>query len=562
MEDKITLYPSNWLYNAGVVGLLRILEFGNKEDSFRFNEDGSVELFFSAFDNFENYYFEYVTKLYLLQKINFKNIVTKLDDEIKKKLFVIERKLQEKIISVKSNKKINDFFLEIRLILLGEQLKKELNDFNNDVKIQEKIFKQIEEIYNSVVKFKGQTDYLNTFYFNKDVVANPKGEKLDRPKDFKKKYLEPIFKQTFGDELCIFCGNRYSKDTMSELVEGDFSVLGISKDKFFNFYHYFTANGVSYNKKCALCQLILLCAFAGFNYKPYRLREIDETDYIFVNYPSFEDAFQVNNRLNVLFKNYQYEIFTDKKINPYIKSIELIIESTKRKSRWLLQNIYFCEIKSSSRKDQIKPKFMYLNIDKSFAEVFNEFDTSRYLKKLSFPYEIYKGNSVFLTTEVLKRLLEKKPVIYIAFKIFKEKIKEKDINISPIESLIFLEFLVNQKRRLNMNAKKSYGILKRIEDTGRIVFSLKEIDQDKRFHIAQRFLTLIRGARKEDFYSELLRLFVVYEKQVPESLVSLLVEDDELTFQEKALAFLTGFINPKMEDNEKIEDKEEVNNDE
>ena len=49
MEDKIILYPSNWLYNAGVVGLLRILEFGNKEDSFRFNEDGSVELFFFSF---------------------------------------------------------------------------------------------------------------------------------------------------------------------------------------------------------------------------------------------------------------------------------------------------------------------------------------------------------------------------------------------------------------------------------------------------------------------------------------------------------------------------------
>jgi CRISPR-associated protein Cst1 len=562
MEEKIKLYPSNWLYNAGVVGLLRILEFGNKEDSFRFNEDGSVELFFSSFDNFENYYFEYVTKLYLLQKINFKNIVMKLDDETKKKLSVIERKLQEKIISVKSNKKINDFFLEIKLILLGEQLKKELNDLNNDVKIQEKIFKQIEEIYNSVVKFKGQANYLNTFYFNKNVVANPKGENLDRAKRFQKKYLEPIFKQTSGDELCIFCGDRYSKDTMSEFVEGDFSVLGISKDSFFNFYHYFTANGVSYNKKCALCQLILLCAFAGFNYKPYRLREIDETDYIFVNYPSFEDAFKVNNRLNVLFKNYQYEIFTDEKINPYIKSIELIIVSTKKKSRWLLQNIYFCEIKSSSRKDQIKPKFIYLNIDKSFAEVFNEFDISKYLMKLSFPYEIYKGNFVFLTTEVLKRLLEKKPVIYIAFKIFKEKIEEKDINISPIESLIFLEFLVNQKRRLNMDAKKSYGILKRIEETGRIVFSLEEIDQDKRFHIAQRFLTLIRGARKEDFYSELLRLFVVYEKQVPEKLFSLLVEDDELTFQEKALSFLTGFINPKIEDNEKIEDKKEVNNDE
>jgi len=106
-----------------------------------------------------------------------------------------------------------------------------------------------------------------------------------------------------------------------------------------------------------------------------------------------------------------------------------------------------------------------------------------------------------------------------------------------------------------MNAKKSYGILKGIEVVGQTVFSLEEIDQEKRFHITQRFLTLVRGARKEDFYNELLRLFVVYKKQVPENLFSLLTESDELTFQEKALAFLTGFINPKEEDKREVDDE-------
>ncbi|MCX8082439.1 MAG: hypothetical protein N3D17_03435 [bacterium] len=43
-NNKITLYPSNWLYNAGVVGLLRILEFAGKNNTFQFNNDGSVEI--------------------------------------------------------------------------------------------------------------------------------------------------------------------------------------------------------------------------------------------------------------------------------------------------------------------------------------------------------------------------------------------------------------------------------------------------------------------------------------------------------------------------------------
>ncbi|MCM8803196.1 MAG: type I-B CRISPR-associated protein Cas8b1/Cst1 [Candidatus Omnitrophica bacterium] len=33
--SKITLYPSNWLYNAGVVGFLRVLEFGSKKGRFK-----------------------------------------------------------------------------------------------------------------------------------------------------------------------------------------------------------------------------------------------------------------------------------------------------------------------------------------------------------------------------------------------------------------------------------------------------------------------------------------------------------------------------------------------
>ncbi len=43
MNEKITLYPSNWLYNAGVVGFLRVVEFGDNEINKFFHEDGKVE---------------------------------------------------------------------------------------------------------------------------------------------------------------------------------------------------------------------------------------------------------------------------------------------------------------------------------------------------------------------------------------------------------------------------------------------------------------------------------------------------------------------------------------
>ncbi|MEO0127674.1 MAG: hypothetical protein ABIL44_07995 [candidate division WOR-3 bacterium] len=43
-EKTITLYPSNWLYNAGVVGFLRVLEFGNAGNMSEFIKDGDVKI--------------------------------------------------------------------------------------------------------------------------------------------------------------------------------------------------------------------------------------------------------------------------------------------------------------------------------------------------------------------------------------------------------------------------------------------------------------------------------------------------------------------------------------
>ncbi|MCX8191145.1 MAG: hypothetical protein N3D78_03120 [Candidatus Aenigmarchaeota archaeon] len=49
---NITLYPSNWLYNAGVIGFLKVLEMcGEKVESF-LKDDGSVEIDKSEFEKY------------------------------------------------------------------------------------------------------------------------------------------------------------------------------------------------------------------------------------------------------------------------------------------------------------------------------------------------------------------------------------------------------------------------------------------------------------------------------------------------------------------------------
>ncbi|MCD6455092.1 MAG: hypothetical protein J7L62_07310, partial [Candidatus Aminicenantes bacterium] len=47
-EKELELYPSNWLYNAGVIGFLRVLERGmknKKEDKGKKDEEEKEEKF-------------------------------------------------------------------------------------------------------------------------------------------------------------------------------------------------------------------------------------------------------------------------------------------------------------------------------------------------------------------------------------------------------------------------------------------------------------------------------------------------------------------------------------
>ncbi len=166
---------------------------------------------------------------------------------------------------------------------------------------------------------KKASDYLGRFYFNKDVIANPKGRRPQRIEKFTEEYLSFLKANSSqdGECTCFLCGRKYQDlESFSELTEGDFSCLGISKNEFDNVYSFYASDGVSYPMKCPLCQLILLCAFAGFNKKPRQVREIDETEHIFVNYSHIEEAYRVNNRLNSFMQEANLKIFTTKQKNP------------------------------------------------------------------------------------------------------------------------------------------------------------------------------------------------------------------------------------------------------
>ncbi len=564
--DEIVLYPGNWLYNAGVVGLLRILDFGKRSNSYEFTEDG-VRIAREALYDFGFLYFAYATKLYLQESFNLLSFLKYNQNKVKKQLGEegerqvrtelknIDQEIRQKIFALEAREGWQRFIEHVEDILEGG--KKNLSEVLQNLGVSATRLgielDDFSEFLSELTTTKKASDYLGRFYFNKDVIANPKGKRPQRVEKFDKKYLcflNANLSQD-GEYTCFLCGHKYQDlESFSELTEGDFSSLGISKNEFDNVYSFYTSDGVSHPVKCPLCQLILLCAFAGFNRKPWQISEIDETEYLFVNYPHVEEAYRINNRLNSSMQEVNLKIFTaeQRPFNPYFRTLEIVLGVVERKVRWTLENILFVEIKTSARKNQDKPRFVYFNLERAFAEVVEEFgDFKKLIDVLSFRYEISKNVNIYLSTEVLKRLIQKQSIVPLAFRYLAEKISRHDSRLCPLWSMIVLDFVLRKKRTdsqevSTLGSREIYGILRKIRDCGASSFSMKEIDSKRRFHLAQRFLSLARGARKEDFCNELLRLYVVHEKPIPEAVGDLIYESEVVSFQEKALAFITGLL--------------------
>ncbi len=53
LSSKLTLYPANWLYNAGVVGFLRVLDAMGEDVEGMLREDGGVEVDRNVFDKID-----------------------------------------------------------------------------------------------------------------------------------------------------------------------------------------------------------------------------------------------------------------------------------------------------------------------------------------------------------------------------------------------------------------------------------------------------------------------------------------------------------------------------
>jgi CRISPR-associated protein Cst1 len=557
-NNQITFYLSNWLYNSGLLGLYRILEFAKinftlTEYSLTINTKDLKEISIA--------FFEFYIKKYLIEK---------LPEEIKNNLSR----------SIKSKNKININLKEIKSIIINflentinytpniqeylENIENSLKDIENliikqladkfsdntsidnilqKLKIKEIISEEIEKIKNFNL-----LGYFQGFYFNKSILASPSNQKLPLNQKLEKFYQEYIKDITYSQNnfnldkyyTCVICNNKYqSREFLNEFIETDFSILGISSTEFLNYYYYYKDKNKHYNLKCKVCEFILLCSFAGFTQKEDK--DSTKTSYIFLSAPFLTDIIQFNQNL----QNKNFINILDKLIQQ-----STIIE----KINYYINNIYIIEL-NPGRKYEKAHKFTFFYLNPILIELYLE--NTNLIKSLIEEINInikYQNETINLANETIRNLSYQKNSITLIINLIKQYLLKEFYNIKAIRSLIYLNFLItvkiiekNKKEKRGediMDSNKIFGIIKSIERDAAQSFSESEINSTKRSSIAFRFLNLIKGNKKEDFYNELLRLYIVYNKPIPESVRNILYESDYISFQEKALAFITGFITP------------------
>jgi CRISPR-associated protein Cas8b1/Cst1 subtype I-B len=400
--------------------------------------------------------------------------------------------------------------------------------------------------------------YLNNFYRNKNIIANPAASKLGRKQAFQEQYVQPAIAclepaSTEPDDgfLCRFCKRNRVKpesfdDVNSLFAEGMFSTTGITIS-YKNFF---------YNMQpdlfvCDICELLLICAWAGFTEIPWRFRDnINDTQYIFVNLPSLKLLWDENEKIEKLYKQSEEElqgtIYQDIIQDVFTKDRQV-------KARWSISNILFIEIKTTPRKDSERPNFRYFHIGEDVANLFLDDYAIKSLSYITGKTNLGNGLEVNLRRNVVMRIMDHDSLFPLCYSLIASHLNSGNAyslrNVFNISLISCIRAHINTKAKNGespmLESKQIYGILKSIQNEGG---SFATLDYDVRKRKSYILLSMARNGKTEEFYDVLMKIYMSQNKPVPESLIGLLNSEDEVGFRAKAYAFLSGFLGGKSDE--------------
>ncbi|MCX8076188.1 MAG: hypothetical protein N3C57_04050 [Aquificaceae bacterium] len=241
MEDYIELYPGNWLYNAGVVGLLRVLSnIENSSDYFDLKEDGS---------------------------------------------FVIRRGLLEKAFQDKKFEKVPLWHYWYLLETSTEECDKKVSnieDFKNLVfrRVSGRLFAKngIYQNYYPPIKLNEKPDEKSGLDYFVEYIGLTSGNRV------------VFHRSILGNSLkCDFC---LSTEYKVHTIDGKFLSALMPSFNMPNFYWICSQDGL--DRICSLCQFLIIHQHLAFT-------KIHDGSEIFINAPSFKLMYELNKLVKELY---------------------------------------------------------------------------------------------------------------------------------------------------------------------------------------------------------------------------------------------------------------------
>lgn len=550
MIEKLKVEMNDWLFNAGIVGFINILEYaGDKVEKYtdyiEFDED--------VLEDFEEKYFKYIIDTYEEQLswykiVSYKPIINhfqnegfedfskdnldKLNKYIKDvKYYIKSASYQAAYKLIQSDVDVVSLSKDLKTVKLGKR--DNIKDIMEDIKYNYDILKQI-ILYCEEPKNKKYLAGKNIIYsiiknsWNGISFLNPQTKEKNIYKDFKEYFVTPV--------------NHYIKEDKMKYKYNCFNCIRDMKD-LKNDYSFLNNIGFDVSRKsshvwgfnndaamCPICKLIYACTPAGITYAYFKGAFInDNNDILSLTNTNNKIKFELMNELNFSIGS------------TYKALMNSISEKYNENIKYEISDIQLIRYENESYKFNILSKQVLEILSKVKKELDSLIKTG--YKEINTYFNIYEL--------VIDRILNNQNLFTLIHKLLIFKLsspRDCRFNTSHVKKILkinmeFMEgmgFMESKGKDIIQNASASgYYLREKYKEKGAV---------DKLNGISYRLLNSLKINNKDMFMDTLLNCYLYAQKSVPKVFLDAL--KDEEYFKSIGYAFVTGLI----------EGKEDINN--
>lgn len=552
-ENKITLTLGDWLYNAGIVGLINILEH-TKKKSVAFNER-AVSFSIEELGEFEEKYFNYFIDTYeqtltwskivsykiqisYFEREDYKNFTQESLDALNKYIEDLKRYL-------KSNSHVAAYnLINNHYPILDTEKKIKKISFNKNEKLEDKIdeVRENTKLINEVIayyllpeakKYIAAKNVMYTVIKNAWTgvsMLNPQTKRKDMYQDYREYFLLEATKYYMINKS-KFKFNCFTCDRPIENLDTEMGFLNTrgfdTSRKTSHVWNYNNDVGI-----CPICRLVYSCVPAGFTYV--------YSQGIFINNnSSLQKIVELSKRIKSdVFKSNNFNS------NTTYKSIITAIQERENDSlTYELTDIQVVWYEKESYRFNILSKQMLTVIKQSRNELDRIIKAS--YKEIDTYFRLYE--------ETVRRLFNNENLFLLIHKLLIYKLSKPEYvfyTMGNVNDLIRINF--NYLKGVGYMVEKEKDILKGYSVAGNLLHeSYKNRNcENKLAGIAYRLLNALKTNNQGMFMDLILSCYLYVKQKVPSFFIDCLKEKEQ--FKTIGYAFVSGLIDGKELKKDKV----------